>query len=286
LGFGFLGLVNFALSKDEVTWGAIRYMSIFEDKRDELSVQLTLLWRNYESMVRHYDKPSLVELAHTLRWWADASYMLKDVDLDFSRRVFCSVTPGKKIKRLMNRRAHFAAYFYPGGISIYTGNNNLITSLDQNFNEDGFPCFIFQPATVTQPGESALNHLIYIDRPKNDGELKALGDEAHSYQLRRLDFCTWLNAEAIRFASKEQAKEGKSSRLTHESIIREVANNYGSSHPTIRRDSIKIKHDPDVAYLMSNWLIYDVPLPYFMLLKIAKAILKNFSPVLAKQKNR
>lgn len=257
-------------------------MSLFANQRDELNTHLTLLWRNYEATIRHYDKPSLIALAHTLRYWADASHGLKEVDPDFAAKVFYSVTPGKRIKKLLSGRAHFAVYFHPDGVSTFVGNNNLLRSFDPSFNGDGQPCIIFQPRKSTNPNERCIDHLIYVDRPKNCNMLEQLGDEAHRTEEKKLDFSSWLNAESIRFTRITNEAPPILIQISHETIIREVANNYGSSHPTIRNNSKLPPQDPNIEYLMNHWLMNDIPLPYYILLKIAKAILMNFAPVLSK----
>lgn len=100
----------------------------------------------------------------------------------------------------------------------------------------------------------------------------ALGTE----QQKRCNYAHWLGAEVVRLSYPSQVSGQKMTTvsLSREMLVKRVANTLDGSHPSAAGNSTTDvnSNDEAVRQLLSH-LMGGLPLPYFIILKIAQDIL-------------
>lgn len=109
-----------------------------------------------------------------------------------------------------------------------------------------------------------------------------LTDKRKRFESKKLNFYSWIKAEAVRVSYPNQDAPVSHRILTREDVIKRVANKYGASHPIGGDDGDqKNSIDSYIDFLM-RFTCYGYPLPYFILFRIATEILENLPPILEK----
>ena len=100
--------------------------------------------------------------------------------------------------------------------------------------------------------------------------IKALGAE----DVTRCNYMQWMGAEAVRLSYPADDGTLKKLAITREMIVRRVANTLDGSHPSAAgtNEDKENSFDPAVHHLL-QYQMGGLPLPYFILLKIAQDIL-------------
>lgn len=227
-------------------------------------LQLERLRRHYNNSVRNYDHVSLLDLSHTLRVWTELKVHLRTIEPKFAKTLaFKTAIPAKKVLRAA-RGSQFIFSYMPGGVITYASNGELASgpssapytqSLVVRRNEDGsieLKNFCFVGATLEQPIRAAL-----------DAEAQT-----------RCNYENWLSAEAVRVCYPAKAGSLEAVTISREMIIKRVANTLDGSHPSVAAGSNSSENsfDPAIHYLL-QYKMGGLPLPYFILIKIADDIL-------------
>jgi len=100
--------------------------------------------------------------------------------------------------------------------------------------------------------------------------VKALGAE----DVTCCNYMQWMGAEAVRLSYPAEEGALKKLVITREMIVRRVANTLDGSHPSAagKNEDMENGFDAAVHHLL-QYQMGGLPLPYFILLKIAQDIL-------------
>lgn len=238
-------------------------------------LHLSRLQRHYDAAVKTYDEISLLDLSHTLRIWADLKLYLPPVFN--TTNAFKGSTPPKAVCRLAIGRKHVLAAI-SGMVDTYAHNGDLI----------GMPQYPSRKmkctATIRKREDGALElgsvYIIYDLDPliTDDG---ALAQRLVGERVSKLNYTQWMGADAVRVGYENQSGKVTAVTISREMLIRRVANAMDGSHPSSATGDDRQGHHYDlpVKYLM-EYKIGGLPLPYFLLLKIAQDILGIASSLL------
>lgn len=230
-------------------------------------LHLERLRRHYEASVRTYDEISLLDLSHTLRIWADLKLELPKHAPAFRTTLsFKSATPEAKVIRALKASAYVFA-FMPGGVITYASDGSIVGGPKPPNPE--IPRSIAASCKFNEDGSLQLNDFSVIDCDLDPSLQKAVS----SKQVKRCNFQDWFGAEAVRLSYPTEAGALIAVSITREMIIRRVANTLDGSHPSATADTSN-KFDAPIHYLL-QFQMGGLPLPYFILLKIAQDILSN-----------
>lgn len=230
-------------------------------------LQLERLRRHYEIAVRSYDHVSLLDLSHSLRIWTELKQPLVKLSPNFSTSIaFKTGLPAKKIFKAA-RGSKFVFSYMPGGVKTYASNGHLASGPEiESSNRD----FSIGISVKISPPLIELGNYCFISKGLDDSLVKALG----TAEVKRLNYIQWLAAEAVRVSYINKNQVIESIAISREMIIKRVANTLDGSHPSAADgDDIDNNFDAPVHYLL-QYKMGGLPLPYFILLKIAQDILE------------
>jgi hypothetical protein len=236
-------------------------------------LHLERLRRHYDVAVHTYDHVSLLDLSHSLRMWVDLKNSINDVAPRFkTTHSFVTASPSRKIMKAV-RGQRFVFAFMPGGVIGY-GNNGggAFKDEDDYYDKEGIfqkeiTCSII--ATPKEDGAMVISNFCIVNRALDNGL------DIRSGKTTRCNFIQWLGSDAVRMSYPTLNGSLESLSITREMIVRRMANNFDGSHPSITtdRDSYDNKFDKPIRSLLHFHLSGGLPLPYFILLKIAQDIL-------------
>lgn len=233
-----------------------------------IMLQLERLRRHFDESVKKYDVISITDLSHTLRVWTDLKVELPVKYPGFeTRMVFPTASPVKRSKRLVKGHHYVMAYFPPDGVNTVASQGVVIAG--------PLPSGAFialASAKFNVNGSVNLRAFVYVSRSYATESPEARRFFS-KYKEKRCNFTNWLGSEAVRL--RYLNKEGKIDELSisREQVIRRVANCYGGSHPVLSdAEDSQNRFDEPIQFLMT-YTVGGLPLPYFLLLKMAKDIL-------------
>ena len=122
-----------------------------------------------------------------------------------------------------------------------------------------------------EDGSRTMDRFFWVNFVLEPEQMKAL----ESQSVTRCNYSQWLGAEVVRIAYQDPAGALTVTSLTREEVVRRVANSLDGSHPSAaatERDGTSI-NDAAIRKLLS-YHMGGIPLPYFVLLKIAQDILE------------
>lgn len=232
-------------------------------------LHLERLRRHYEVAVRTYDQVSLLDLSHALRVWTELKKPLQSMAPKFSTSIaFKTGVPAKKV--LKASRGHNYVFCYmPGGVLTYASKGHLASGPGMGPNDGDFALGIAVKPTATQ---IELGKFAFVSTSFEQPLIKALDSEV----ITRCTFMQWMGAEAVRVAYQNQKKNGKYEpiAISREMVIKRVANTLDGSHPSAAGGGdVDNTFDAPIHHLL-QYQVGGVPLPYFILLKIAQDILR------------
>lgn len=236
------------------------------DFSSTLQLNLERLRRHYDVVVKCYDPVSFLDLTHTLRIWTEVKTPLKEHLPDLaSAKIFKTGLPARKLlKGTKNDIAFFC--FMPDSVVTYASNGAVFS----HEIKDDKPFTIASSIKIDADGATHMKRMCFIKN--NLGEY--LMRSADSERISRCSFEQWLSADAIRVNFKRDGVFEAAS-ISREIIIKRIANVYGSSHfLNGKNDEYENKFDAPISFLM-GFKFGGIPLPYFIVLKIAQDILET-----------
>lgn len=246
-----------------------------------MSTKFQNIFINYERLERHYkssilklDNIALLDLAHTLRIWLDMKSLVDEYLLNYPlKNKFKSQSVSEKLKQAIGNNECVAA-----GLSepAFTWDNN--EELFHNPNGD-----IAKPFTASfllmrdNVNRTHLKQFVLIDGVKisNKKDFDII-NSVNSFNTTTYDnFSNWLGGEIIRlnFFNAENSIEKKI--IPRGIFISRVANILGGSHPSENYESSN-QFNNAINYL-KKFTSAGLPLPYFLVLSVAKDILTNIT---------
>lgn len=228
-------------------------------------VQLERLQRHYELAVRSYDQIALLDLSHTLRVWVELKDVLVQLSPKFSKTPsFKSAIPPKKILRA-SRGCRYVFSCMPGGVVTYANCGHMASGPDFN---PGKGAEIGCAMRVSEGGRSEFDNFFLISKSLDDSLMKLAGKAS----VKRCNYRQWLAAEVARLTYPDEHGQLKATTVSREMIVKRVANTLDGSHPSAAGKATDNRFDHLIHHLM-ECKMGGLPLPYFILLKIAQDIL-------------
>lgn len=225
---------------------------------------LERLRRHYSHSVRTYDDISLVDLSHVLRIWTELKVPLRKLAPKFATTfAFKTAIPPKKLLRAA-RGNQFIFACMPGMVITYA-SKELVS---------GPPPAPWHQSVVikrNEDGSTELDNFYFVGAVLEE-PIRGLGKTADQ---TRCNYENWLSSEAVRVCYPDDAGRLKVMMISREKIIKRVANTLDGSHPSAAAVSSDVEEkdiDSAIRFLL-QFGMGGLPLPYFILLKIAQDIL-------------
>lgn len=250
-------------------------MNLIPEKQ-RVVLQLERLRRHHKHAAQTYDVASLWDLSHSLRMWAEMKLHLRDISPRFSAAKFRSSSPAKRAWRMVRPQRHVLAYM-PDGAFTHAAQEEicgLATESGIGVGDQDF--FVMTYARLTMPVSEVRQYVAMAAAPTDGDEdgvltMKTLGLETTA----QLNFIDWLGAPAV-WLSYQSPDGGarKTLTLSRETLVKRMANSFDGSHPSGGAGStedVENRFDEPVRYLFSHRVL-GLPLPYFLLIKIAQDI--------------
>lgn len=228
-------------------------------------LQLERLRRHYDAAVHTYDEVALLDLAHILRVWTELKRPLLQLSPSFSTtQCFLTAIPARKV--LAAARGHrFVFSYMPGGAITYASNGALASGPQMGPHDK---CTV-GIAVKAMPGYLELGKYCYVSAVFDQSLVKAL--EAES--VTPCTYMQWLGAEAVRLSYPTRIGKLKAVSISREMMVKRVANTLDGSHPSAAAaGDIDNAFDEPIGHLL-EYKMGGLPLPYFILLKVAQDIL-------------
>lgn len=232
------------------------------------AVQLDRLKKHYEQSLNHYDIVSFLDLSHTLRIFTE----IKDgIDNIISEPVFKKASFNNGLKRII-KSPEFIFIYLPDGVTTSAGATKEIASREIfgfNSDVDYTNGTLFK---IESNGDLTISHFLITQKVLNQKEINSLDREVKNIPIGSLSFSGYMNSPAIYF----KFIDNDPLFITNEELIKRIANEYEGSHADKEDTNFEInnKFSEPVSILM-KYSCAKLPLPYFVLLHIAKNIIKN-----------
>ena len=235
----------------------------------KVALQFNRLKRHYDSAVKTYDEISLLDLAHTLRIWTELKKPLQDVAPEFSNSIsFKTGSPTPRVLKAARGSDNVFCYM-PGGVVTFASKGHLAQGPGMGPGEGDFSIGV----AVKDSGiQVELNKFAFVKIGFDQPLIKALNEEVQ----KRCTYMQWLGADAVRIGYRNLANNSiyEAHSLSRETIIKRVANTLDASHASVAsHDTEPNIYDEPLKRLL-QFTVGGVPLPYFILLKIAQDILE------------
>lgn len=229
-----------------------------------VALQLERLRRHYEIAVRTYDHVALLDLSHSLRIWVELKQELPKVAPAFGSTIaFKTAIPAKKMLKAAKGYWHIFCYM-PGGVITYCAKGDLISGPDLTDNGGEMSAGISIKKT---DDEMWLGKVCVVGKSFDQPLIKALGAES----VTRCNYVHWLGSEVVRVGYPRPDGSLSYAAISREMLIKRVANTLDASHPSLAAKETDNAFDPAINYLL-QYKVGGVPLPYFVLLKVAQDI--------------
>ena len=230
-------------------------------------LHLERLRRHYGAVVRTNDHVSLLDLSHTLRLWTELKKPLEKIAPKFASAIsFKTAIPAKKV--LKAARGHRYVFSYmPGGVVTYASQGHLASGPGMENDGD----FALGVAVRVSPPTIELGKFSFVSCAFEQPLIKALDAET----VTRCTFVQWLGAEAVRVAYVNGKGDYEVIAISREMVVKRVANTLDGSHPSAAGEGGETDNtfDEPIHYLL-KYQVGGLPLPYFILLKIAQDLLE------------
>ena len=230
-------------------------------------LQLERLRRHYDVAVRSYDQVAFLDLSHTLRVWVELKQPLINMAPAFGTTIsFKTGIPAKKV--LKAARGHTYVFCYmPGGVITYASNGHLVSAPEMEPDAGAFSTGI---AIKIMPDHVWLGKFSIVATSFDEPLIKAMDAESQT----RCNYQQWLGAEAVRLCWNDSNGALRTTSISREMIVKRVANTLDGSHPSAAASDTDNTFDAPVHHLL-KYIVGGLPLPYFILLKVAQDILAN-----------
>lgn len=232
----------------------------------EIALHIERLRRHHDASIRTYDAVSLLDLSHTLRVWADMKDALhKQVPAFSSTLSFKTSMAPKKVRKAAKQFKHVLA-FMPGGTTTYAGQGQLFGSTDEADADKDFVSSAW--IKINSDGSVEVKNYCFIAAHVDDEIRRACAAE----EVTRCNYMQWLGAEAVRLGYEDESGSLQGVSLSREMMIRRMANSFDGSHPSVGEPPSTNRFDAPIRKLF-KYEAAGLPLPYFILVKIAQDIL-------------
>lgn len=229
-----------------------------------IALQLERLRRHYEIAVRTYDHAAFLDLSHALRIWVEMKHELPKIAPAFGTTMaFKTAIPAKKVLKAARGCWHVFCYM-PGGVVTYCANGELIAGPEIGGDAD----LTTGCAVKLGADHMWLGKVCIVGRCFEQPLIKALEAET----VTRCNYIHWLGSEVVRVAYPRADGSLAATAISREMLVKRVANTLDGSHSSLVGGESDNAFDPAVHYLLRH-TVGGVPLPYFVLLKIAQDIL-------------
>jgi len=217
--------------------------------------------------VNTYDHVSLLDLAHTLRVWADARTLVTKEAPAFARSVrFKACSPSRKASNTLRTREHVYCLFVDGVVT-YASQGEITGLLDRTRDRGDFEV----TAKFKRTGQTGLEVAFYaywapgIDMP--------IAELFRDQGVKRCTFTQWLDSRTV--VGVLPAERGLVPfSLTREKLIRRVANELEASHPEGMEVPPHAREASRATRYLLGHVVAGLPLPYLLLLKDAQELLQ------------
>jgi len=232
-------------------------------------LQLERLKRHYEDSVKHYDIISFLDLAHTLRVWTEIK---QGIDNSYPTLLISKAVVTKSLKRIL-KGSEYVYTFLPDGITTYaiaTGESNsrniFYGPYIDKFSAGGM-------VRINQDGSMSVSQYSLINRVLSGEEIKNLDFESKNVPIEKISYSKYMESPAIYFQFKNWAPN----YISNKELIKRVANEYDASHANAEDTNFEINNafSEPVKKLMEHGCM-KLPLPYFVLLHIAKTVIDTY----------
>lgn len=252
----------------------------------EINLNLRRLRSHFENAMQRFDDVSFVDIASSLRNWADMAGPLVRIAPEFSsRQMFKSATPNRAtVREIAN--ITYVLFLTPSvlptgmyspppdsrqgspisGMKI-SKNSRLLKNGDGPFSIGGLNTF-------NNKGQLQTSNPYFVGKALGDDYVK-FGESLQRASVKPLNFRCWMGAEVVRMGYLDSKDNIKVVIISRAMLISRVANILNGSHPTIAIKE-QNQYDPAVKILL-ELEFQGVPLPFFVLFKIAEDIL-HFAP--------
>ena len=235
----------------------------------DYKLQLERLKRHYLASNNYFDLISFLDLSHTLRLWTE----VKDgVMQAYNDPVFKKGILTRATKRIL-AGSEYTYSFLPDGVT--TSANKTGEVRERNILH-GPSTDKYSVATLLKSeknGDLTIAQFLMVYRVLSPEEVKTLSDESKKVPIQHVDYTAYMASPAIHF----QFSGHDPKHISNEELIKRIANEYEASHADLndtKFDLSNVFSDP-VKKLM-KYGCAQLPLPYFVLLHIAKNIIDNF----------
>lgn len=239
---------------------------------EKISVQLKRLERHFNHSVRTYDDASVLDLAHTLRIWTELKSHLTINYNSFKESVFKTASPTRKILNHIKKSQYVLSYLPKEGVVAYASKGQLAES-DYDPNGSGTLSVYF-----TYMGQSNILHqFCFVSKSLEQEYLHAISNN----KVSKCNYMNWLASDIVRLQYINETGKLEAFSISREMLIKRVANVYDASHTSLNDEGGENKFDAPIKWLM-GFKFGGLPLPYFLLLKVAQDILENVPVLLSK----
>lgn len=229
-----------------------------------IALHFERLRRHYEAAVRTYDYVSFLDLSHSLRIWVELKNELSKIVPAFGTTMaFKTAIPARKVLNAAKGHEYVFSYM-PGGVITYGANGHLASGPGMKGGAGDFSAGI---AVKLGNDHVWLNKFCFVGRCFDQPLIKALEAETTT----RCNYVQWLGSEVVRVAFRQE-NNLVSTAISREMLVKRVANTLDGSHASLAAYESDNTFDPAVHYIL-RYQVGGLPLPYFILLKIAQDIL-------------
>lgn len=236
-------------------------------------LQLERLRRHYGAAVRTNDHVSFLDLSHTLRLWTELKKPLEKIAPKFSSAIsFKTAIPARKV--LKAARGHQYVFSYmPGGVLTYASQGHVVSGPGMDNDRE----FALGVEVKVSPPTIQLGKFSFVSCAFEQPVIKALNAET----VIRCTFVQWLGAEAVRVAYVNGKGDYEVVTISREMVVKRVANTLDGSHASAAGGETNNTFDEPIHYLL-KYQVGGLPLPYFILLKVAQDLLEIAPKLLGK----
>jgi hypothetical protein len=235
----------------------------------DYKIQLERLERHYQSSINSYDVISFYDLAANLRFWTE---LKGNIEQKCNEKIFTISTFTNNLKKIF-RGTEYVFCCLPNGVStsaVATGENNGRLAVEGPIIGKFTQAVNFK---VEKNGDLTINQFIMLYKDSSSNEVNVLKNETKRIPTEIVTFSKYLESSAIYF--RFPGLEPKN--ISNNELIHRVANEYEGTHPSPKDTKFKVNNifSKPVNRLM-QYRCAELPLPYFVLLHIAKNIIDNF----------
>ena len=229
----------------------------------DYNVLLERLKRHYYLSVKYYDKVSLYDLAHVLRIWTEVK---GGIDEKYGMVTFKKNIRTRSLKKIFSGSDYVYAYL-PGGVTTSANSGRVIFggSYVGKMSVGG-------KIEIHENKDLTLYQIFMIRKVLSPDEIKLLSDESKRVPIEKVSFSRYMESSAINF----QFLNCKLNSISNEKLVKRIANEYEASHAGYNDTMFKTNnHYSEIVESLMGYKVGQLPLPYFVVLHIAKTIVDN-----------